>query len=234
MLLLAAPCGFAVEEVASKKSKTGDVPKPVPLGLTVQQAIDKYGPEAKKRLLLHFQSSKAAYPPDHLYLICLKSEGVLLVFAKDADSKMKQIASYAIVSNSGVSGPKLKEGDLQIPEGFYKISRLDAMTHLAMWVNYPNRIDRAHAQTDRRTNIGSNIQIHGGVYSTGCIVITNDDMAELLVVANDIGYKNVDLMISPCNLLDRKPQVDFRKQPNWLPGLYKEIKDELIRFPIAL
>jgi hypothetical protein len=216
----AVPFGFAAE-------------KPVPLGLTVEQAIRKFGPDAKNRLLPYFEHSNVPYPPDHLYLVCLKSEELLLVFAQDSKGKMKQIRSYSIVSNSGVSGPKLKEGDLQIPEGFYKITGLDAMTHLAMWVNYPNAIDKLHARTDRRTNLGGYIQIHAGVYSTGCIVISNDDMAELLSVAYAIGYKNVDLLVAPCNLLDRAPDVDFKKQPKWLPGLYQQIKDELRRFPVA-
>jgi hypothetical protein len=207
--------------------------KPMPLGLTVKQAIKKYGPDAKKRLLPCFEQANVPYPPDHLSLVCFKSEGMILVFARDSNNKMKQIRSYSIVSNSGVSGPKLKEGDLQIPEGFYKITGLDAMTHLAMWVNYPNSFDKIHAQTEHRANTGGYIQIHAGVYSTGCIVISNDDMAELFCVAHDVGYHNVDLLVAPCNLLAREPSIDFKKQPDWLPELYKQIKVALRHFPVT-
>lgn len=211
-----------------------DFAKPKPLNLTVAQAIEKYSRDAKKRLLPCFDQANVNYPPKHLDLVCLKQEQLLLAFAVDRNGKMKQIKAYTVVSSSGVSGPKLKEGDLQVPEGFYKITRLDAMTHLAMWVNYPNLADRTHAKVEHRNNPGGNIQIHGGVYSTGCIVITNDDMAELLTVGNDIGCNNVDLIIAPCNLLSRKPKVDFTSQPKWLPDLYKRIAIELRRFPITI
>jgi TonB C terminal len=208
--------------------------RPKPLGLTVDQALAKFGPDAKKRLLPCFQRAKVKYPPQQISLICFKDDGRLFLFAKGEDGKQKQITSYQIVSNSGVQGPKLKEGDLQVPEGFYKITRLDAMTHMAMWVNYPNPSDGANAKTDRRTDLGGNIQIHGGVYSTGCLVITNDDMAELLVLGHAIGCKNIELIVAPCNLLVKKPEVDFGKQPKWLPNLYKELKRALAAFPIEL
>jgi hypothetical protein len=59
-------------------------------------------------------------------------------------------------------------------------------------------------------------------------------MAELLSVTYDIGFKNVDLIVAPCNLLKKSPDVDFKMQPLWLPGLYKQIKDELRRYPVTL
>jgi hypothetical protein len=231
--MIVSPLGFAAE-IGAKSIANPSIPtRPIPLGLTVKQAIKKFGPDAKKRLLPCFEQASVSYPPEHLYLVCLKSEELLLVFATDSKNKMKQIRSYSIVSNSGVSGPKLKEGDLQIPEGFYKITGLDAMTHLAMWVNYPNQSDRVHAKAEHRANPGGYIQIHAGIYSTGCIVISNDDMAELLSIAYDIGYKNVDLLVAPCNLSVKAPDVDYKKQPVWLPDLYKQIKDELRRFPVT-
>jgi TonB family protein len=206
--------------------------KPKPLGLTVNQALKKFGPDARKRLLPHFQQMHVSYPPKHVTLVCLKEEDLLFVVAKDDNDKWKQVRSYTLVSRSGVQGPKLKEGDLQVPEGFYKITALDAMTHLAMWVNYPNTTDRANAKLDHRTNIGGNIQIHAGIFSSGCMVLNNDDMAELLLLGHDTGCANIDLVVAPCNLVTKQPAVDFKKQPQWLPGLYKDLKQTLAGLPI--
>ena len=228
LMTMTAFCFAQSVKAASKP----DVSRPKPLGLTVTQAIKKFGTEAKSRLQSNFVAANVPYPPAHFNLVCFKDEGILLLFAKDKTGKLKRIKSYNIVSNSGVAGPKLKEGDLQIPEGFYKITGLDAMTHLAMWVNYPNAFDRSQAISDRRTKLGGYIQIHGGVFSTGCIVISNEDMAELLVAAYDVGYKNVNLIIAPCNLSNHAPSIDFSKQPGWVPLLYKNLKLELEKYPL--
>jgi hypothetical protein len=136
------------------------------------------------------------------------------------------------VSWSGQLGPKLKEGDLQIPEGFYKPRSLDARTHLCLWVDYPNHSDRAHAILEHRTALGGDIQIHEGVYSTGCLVIDHEPMAELFVLAHEIGCNKIDLILAPCNLLSKAPGVDFAREPKWLPQLYKDLKKAMIAFPI--
>jgi TonB family protein len=208
--------------------------KVTPLGLTVKQALKKYGPAARKRMLPCFQLAQLDYPPRHVNLVCLKEENLLLVFAARAAGKWKQVKCYSLVSRSGVQGPKLKEGDMQVPEGYYKITGLDAMTHLALLVNYPSATDRARARLDRRSNPGSNIQIHAGSHSTGCLVLTSDDTAELLTLAHDVGCAGIDLIIAPCNLITEKPSVDFTKQPEWLPGLYKELRKTLSVFPVQL
>ncbi len=203
-----------------------------PLGLTVAQALKKYGPDAKKRILPYLKNAEVDYPPKQIELVCLKDSNQLFVFARDGRGNRKKVKTYTLVSRSGEQGPKIKEGDLQVPEGFYKITALDAMTHLAMWVNYPNRADMAHAKLDHRTNLGGYIQIHAGVFSTGCLVLNSDDMAELMLLGNETGCRNIALIIAPCNLLLKKPDVDLGKQPKWLPELYKELKTALADFPI--
>jgi hypothetical protein len=206
--------------------------RPKPLGLTVDQALKRYGPEAKMRIRKQFQRAKATYPPKHTSWICLKQEKIVLIFAKGEDGKMKQITAYPIVASSGALGPKLQEGDLQVPEGFYKPTNLDAGTHLCTWVNYPNRTDQANAKLDHRTKLGGNIQIHEGVLSTGCVVLDHDAMAELFILAHDTGCQNADLIMAPCNLVAKNPDLDFTKQPKWLPKLYGDMKKVMAIFPI--
>ncbi len=210
-----------------------DPVRPKPLGMTVGQALKKFGPEAKKRLHAEFQNAGVLYPSKAINIVCLKSEKLLLLFAKGQDGQFKQIASDPLVSYSGELGPKLKEGDLQIPEGLYKITSMDAITHLCLWVNYPNQQDKANASVDHRTHLGGKIQIHEGVYSTGCVVINHDDMADLFVLAHDIGIGNIDLILAPCNFMIREPQLDMSKQPKWLPNLYTELRKKLAVLPMV-
>jgi hypothetical protein len=209
-----------------------DSVRPKPLGLTVAQALKQYGPDAKKRLLAEFESAGVAYPPKNVSVVSLKNERLLFIFAKEKEGKWKQVAIHPIVACSGELGPKLKEGDMQVPEGFYKVSALDASTHLCFWVDYPNREDKANARAEHRTKLGGNIQIHEGVYSTGCVVLNHNDMADLVVLAHDAGINNVSLIIAPCNLLAKEPAIDLSKQPKWLPRLYKDLRTELSSLPL--
>jgi hypothetical protein len=65
------------------------------------------------------------------------------------------------------------------------------------------------------------------------VVLDNKDMAELFVLAHDSGCQNIDLIIAPCNLIVKNPEVDFTRQPKWLPKLYNDLKKALAGFPIA-
>ena len=66
---------------------------------------------------------------------------------------------------SGGLGPKLKEGDGQAAEGFYKVGKAqmnpNSSYHLSFNVGYPNAFDKAHGRT------GSLIMVHGREVSIG-------------------------------------------------------------------
>ncbi len=204
--------------------------------LTVAESIKLYGKDARSRLVPYFKAAQIKYPPSNVTLICLKEEGVLIVFAPNEKGFPKQIIGYPIIGTSGKAGPKLKEGDLQIPEGFYKIPSLypNSIAHLGMRINYPNTQDRLHAKADRRTKLGGDILIHGSYWSTGCLAMGNVAIEELYVLANDVGCKNVDVIFAPCDLRTVKPNVVYKEQPSWLPALYKELKAKLKTYPIAI
>lgn len=216
------------------------------LHLSLSQALKHYGPSARELLTEKCKAAGLSYPPRHLTLIGLKQERKLLMFASNdangrlssggrlpvADKDWKLIASYPLVSYSGVLGPKLKEGDLQIPEGLYEITGFQSFSMLSLCVNYPNQFDRKMAATERRSKLGGDILIHGGSHSTGCLVVSNEDMEQVFVAANDLGCRNIRLIIAPCKLTDGNQFIDFGKQPKWLPGLYEQIKAELLAYPI--
>jgi murein L,D-transpeptidase YafK len=61
-----------------------------------------------------------------------------------AGTGWKEAARYRVLGASGGPGPKLRQGDQQVPEGFYEIESLNpnSLYHLAIRVNYPNAEDR--------------------------------------------------------------------------------------------
>jgi murein L,D-transpeptidase YafK len=130
---------------------------------------------------------------------------------------------------SGVLGPKLKEGDMQVPEGLYKVESLNpnSLYHLALRVNYPNSQDRLWGKQDGRSELGSDIMIHGKTCSIGCLAMGDEAAEDLFVLAAETGIDNVTIILSP---------VDFRTQglpekkpalPPWAGALYDAIKTEL-------
>ncbi len=203
---------------------------------TVSDAINQCGDGARKRLLPDFEKNGIAYPPDKITLIGLKDEEVLLVFARDRQGKLKQVKMYPVVDASGLPGPKLKQGDKQVPEGIYKISGLhpNSIAYLALRVNYPNEEDKANAKKDKRTNLGGDIEIHGSFWSTGCLAMGNTAIEDIFVLANDVGCENIQLILSPCDLRVKVPGIDVKRQPSWVPPLYDKLKRELARYPIDI
>lgn len=76
------------------------------------------------------------------------------------------IKSYPILAASGSIGPKLRESDMQVPEGVYQIESLNpnSQFHLSLRVNYPNEFDREQARIDGRAQLGGDIMIHGSQF----------------------------------------------------------------------
>lgn len=200
---------------------------------TVEEQIEKYGATARVRLAPKFQQAGLAYPPDRLSFVAIKDTRDLQVYAANADQGYKYVCSYQILGASGVLGPKLKEGDCQVPEGLYIIESLEPNTpwHLGLRVNYPNVFDLARAQEDGRANPGSDILIHGNTASIGCLAMGDEASEDLFVLVYD--SKNVQEPLIICPVDFRK--TDFAAQkpadPPWLPGLYIDIKRALARYP---
>lgn len=218
----------------SSATATAIAPPAPPIFQSTDRVLSYYGPAVRAKLKPLFAAQQIAYPPQSMTWIALKEEKQLLLFAKNKSGTYKQILSYPIIGTSGVAGPKLKEGDKQVPEGFYKIAgfRPNLVAHIGMDINYPNDSDRRHAQAEKRRNLGCDILIHGSKWSTGCLAMGNEPIEEMFVLAHDVGAKNISLVFAPCNLLKTKPAVDFKKQPVWLRDLYRELRTEMARYPI--
>ena len=110
------------------------------------EAVDEYGARAAERFMPYFHSAEVKYPPEKLILLGLKKENRLEVWAKTGE-RITFIYSYPVLAASGMLGPKLREGDRQVPEGFYSIISLNPNSsyHLSMELNYPNTLDQKYA-----------------------------------------------------------------------------------------
>lgn len=137
---------------------------------TVNDRVDQFGAVVRERLAPDFDRIEVSYPPDKMTFIGIKQDRVLEVWVSDPPVFLK---SYPILGASGGLGPKLREGDLQVPEGLYRIESLNpnSLYHLSLRVNYPNATDRAKGKLDGRENLGSDIMIHGRTASIGCLAM---------------------------------------------------------------
>ena len=199
---------------------------------TVADVVAKYGPAAKRRLMPHFQKAGVKWPPREIAFLVLKEEKRMAVWARNGTA-WKYIRSYPILAASGNAGPKLRQGDLQVPEGVYRIAHLNPMSsyHLSMKVNYPNAYDRRMAQRDGRTNLGGDIFIHGKAVSIGCVALGDPAIEELFTLVAETGYAKVKVILAPNDLRVAGP-VFHGRPPSWVRDLYATIAAALREFPV--
>jgi len=129
------------------------------------------------------KAAHVAYPPKRLYVRAFKSEATLEVWGSNGPcSPFRLIHAYPIAAQSGGLGPKLKEGDGQVPEGFYYINRFNPFSsyHLSLGLSYPNPHDRKVGDPARP---GGDIFIHGNRVSIGCLAMTDPKIEEIYVLA---------------------------------------------------
>ena len=132
---------------------------------------------------------------------------------------------YPMTAFSGTLGPKLREGDGQIPEGIYGIGYLNPNSsyYLSLKVTYPNASDRARAKADGRTNLGGDIMIHGKAVTIGCVPVGDDAIEDIFYLASAVGIKNVSVVIAPYDMRKgRKPGLE-ESSIAWYPDLCMEI-----------
>jgi murein L,D-transpeptidase YafK len=202
--------------------------------LTVADALRLYGANARLRLAPHFRRAGVAYPPQRIALLAFKKEMRVALWAGDAKT-WHFIRSYPILAASGRAGPKLRQGDYQVPEGLYRIEWLNPMSsyHLSMKVSYPNDFDRAQAARDGRTKLGGDIFIHGKNVSIGCIALGDSAIEELFTLAADASPQRIRVVIAPNDL--RVAGAAMREDaPLWVAGLYRIIAAALAEFPVWL
>jgi murein L,D-transpeptidase YafK len=183
-----------------------------------------------QRLKRYLADSDFIIYPDKLTLIAIKHEKKLEVWG-ELNSQWRHIHDYNFTAFSGKLGPKLKEGDRQIPEGIYGISYLNPNSkfHLSMKIDYPNSFDKKMAKRDKRVNLGGDIMIHGSDKTIGCIPIGDESIEELYFLAQKVGIKNIKVILSPVDFRYMSVNIKNDRYP-WLKELYANIKKEMQPF----
>ena len=195
---------------------------------TVETILNKIENKVSERLGMRIGTIgyKMEFPKE-IILVAFKEEKILQVYTKD-DSGIKLLKEYPFTAYSGKLGPKLRDGDRQIPEGIYKIEYLNPNSsyYLSLKLNYPNEYDKAKTKLSSIDEMGKDIFIHGKASTIGCIPIGDEAIEEVFVLANYAISKGIKVIISPRDFRkdDDIPEIE---NIDWEEELYTLIKDEL-------
>lgn len=192
----------------------------------VRQAYEEYKQSAEAILSKHKLSLKNT----EYYLRVLKHENELELWGRNRSDKQKFtfLKKYTVCAASGKPGPKRKQGDGQVPEGFYFISWFNPSSFfdLSMKVSYPNESDKI---LGLRGKLGGDIFIHGACVTIGCIPLQNEifELYLLLIEAKASGQTQIPVHIFPYRLDGIYPfESDYQEHiPFW-----KNLKEGFLRF----
>lgn len=126
-------------------------------------------------------STPVFQPGAPVFMRIFKEENLLEVWLQHGD-RYALYKKYPICFFSGGLGPKLREGDKQSPEGFYKVyprnMNPNSRYHLSFNLGYPNEYDRAYGRT------GNLLMVHGNCVSAGCYAMTDRQIEEIYQIAD--------------------------------------------------
>jgi hypothetical protein len=197
---------------------------------TVAERVAHYGPAARARLAPAFTAVGAAYPPAQVTLLALKQERRLELYAEARGRGPVLVRSYPILAASGRLGPKLRFGDLQVPEGIYPIAGMNpnSQYHLSLKVGYPTWRERWIGVREGRLILGGDIFIHGSDVSIGCLAIGDRAIEELFVLVADCGPDRARVIISPVDFRSAALPADAQPRRPWVAARYVALAAEIV------
>jgi len=195
---------------------------------TVESRVLKIENDAYRRLEYSLKNAGFIEDfPDELIMIAFKEERILQIYSNNS-AGIQFIKEYPFTGYSGHLGPKLKEGDKQIPEGIYKVEYLNPNSsyYLSIKVDYPNDFDKSKSAYSNVSEMGGDIFIHGKSASIGCIPIGDKAIEEVFFLTHKAMNKEVKIIICPRDFRNNSiyPKID---DINWETELYKLIDEEL-------
>jgi murein L,D-transpeptidase YafK len=160
-----------------------------------------------------------------------KQEAEFEIWKLKNDGEYALLKTYPMCRWSGQLGPKLREGDHQVPEGFYTIApgQMNPNSHyyLSFNVGYPNAYDRAYGRT------GGDIMVHGICSSAGCYSMTDAQIAEIYAIAREAfngGQSAIQMQSFPFRMTAEN-LAKHRLDPNI--AFWKEIKNGADHFEVT-
>jgi murein L,D-transpeptidase YafK len=182
-------------------------------------------------LKVEFKQKGLDWPVKYMYIRAFKLERQLEVWVKgDYVEAFQLFKVYKVCATSGTYGPKRKEGDKQIPEGFYYINEFNPNSnyHLALGLNYPNASDAILSDQQKP---GGDIYIHGNCVTIGCLPLTDSLIEQVYYMASvvkDQGQDFIPVHIYPMRYDNPKSQEQFivrTKAKTDVQQFAKSIKD---------
>jgi len=200
---------------------------------TVEERVATYEGAVRARLAGDLQRAGVAWPPRRVWLLALKTERVLQVYVDGSDGRPRHLRDYAILGASGAAGPKLRQGDRQVPEGIYGVESLNpnSLYHLALRVDYPNAADRTCAAREGRSELGGDIMIHGNRRSVGCLAMGDQAAEDLFVLAARAGADHVAVWIAPLDLRAHPDWTPPAGTPPWMHERYRVLREAMATLP---
>ncbi len=164
----------------------------------------------------YFADKGLPYPPHGMFLRVFKTEALLEVWATAAeDQDYVLVKTYPVCASSGTLGPKLTQGDGQVPEGFYRVVSFNPASsyHLSFKIDYPNGADRIRGHPP----LGGDIFIHGDCVTIGCIPITDAGIEELYLMVLDTytATRNIPVHIFPARMTPERLEAWRNEGARW-------------------
>lgn len=205
---------------------------------TLAEKLEEIGPAARPRLVAKFEAAGVKWPPREVTLLALKDENVLELHARRLGKPWQLVHRYPIQKASGLPGPKLLQGDHQVPEGIYRVIFLNPNSryHVSLRLDYPNAFDQQMGAKDGRTMLGGDIMIHGKALSVGCLAMGDEAAEDLFVLAAAVlprgkSVPRMRVIIAPTDFRKTAPAKPHPAgAPPWLDQLYADISREMATF----
>ena len=171
-------------------------------------------PLSKDTLML--LGKKGMDVPAPMFIRIFKEESELEVWKKRSDGRFYHLKTYPICNWSGELGPKVRQGDKQAPEGFYKVARNqmnpNSQFYLAFNLGYPNAYDKANKRS------GDSLMVHGKCKSAGCFAMTDALIEEIYALARESyigGQEAIEVHAMPFRLTDTNMARHVKNK--WFP-----------------
>lgn len=180
-------------------------------------------------------SAKGMSKNDPILVRAYKKESELEVWKRGADGKYALLKTYPVCRWSGQLGPKTREGDRQVPEGFYTVTPAqmnpNSNFYLSFDTGYPNSFDRSLGRN------GGDIMVHGSCSSRGCFAMTDQNVAEIYAIARDalaagqrgFQFQSYPFRMTAQNLAKHRldPNIAFWKNLKEGSDTFEVTKDEV-------
>jgi murein L,D-transpeptidase YafK len=180
---------------------------------------------------LALMESKGTSKSAPVLIRAYKKEAELEIWKMKPDGRYAHLKTFPMCRWSGQLGPKAREGDRQVPEGFYAITPAQmnprSAYYLSFNVGYPNAYDRAMGRG------GGAIMVHGACSSAGCFSMTDKQIAEIYAIAREGfsgGQRSIQMQSYPFRMTAEN-LAKYRLDPNI--GFWKQLKDGSDNFEVT-